>query len=400
MKNKVLIIPSWYPTSSNQVIGSFFKEQALLLEADCDFLVLYGQKQKVNIFKFMLNVIFGKCKYIEIDKPPEGVGFYFNQIRNHKALRPFWPIIDKINLRCMVRQYSKIFHRLTKGDWTPDLIHAHSVFDGGIVAKELSICLKRPYVITEHQPFLLSFFLNTSEIKQKLVFSAYEDAGEVLVVSEHMKRQILMNGVDCSPVVVGNFTNENIFRPLKIDQKDQMFKILTVTYDSYLKDNETLFKAISMLIDRNINNIKLTIIGSNSNSKCKLYQLCVQYGIKDYVAFIPYVKREDMPVYYNGCDLFVTTSISESFGVAQSEAMFCGKPVVATSNGGIDDIMMPSNGIKVPIQDYEGLASAILRVKNKEIVFDEQEIRNSVVAKYGREAFLKKMLDVYNKIMT
>jgi glycosyltransferase involved in cell wall biosynthesis len=104
-----------------------------------------------------------------------------------------------------------------------------------------------------------------------------------------------------------------------------------------------------------------------------------------------------MPGYYNKSDVFVSTSIAETFGVAQCEAMMCGVPVIATANGGIDDMISEKNGIKIPIQDYKALAKAILQIKNKEVQFKPDEIRNSVIGKFGKDAFKNKLLEVYSK---
>ena len=76
--------------------------------------------------------------------------------------------------------------------------------------------------------------------------------------------------------------------------------------------------------------------------------------------------------------------------------MMCGVPVIATANGGIDDMINEKNGIKIPIQDYKALAIAILQVKNKEVQFKPEEIRNSVIDKFGKNAFKNKLLQVYN----
>jgi glycosyltransferase involved in cell wall biosynthesis len=96
----------------------------------------------------------------------------------------------------------------------------------------------------------------------------------------------------------------------------------------------------------------------------------------------------------------VSTSIAETFGVAQCEAMMCGVPVIATANGGIDDFISNENGIKIPIQDYEALADAIMKIKNREIVFDKNVVRNSVLNKYGSDAFSKRLKNIYKNVST
>jgi glycosyltransferase involved in cell wall biosynthesis len=79
--------------------------------------------------------------------------------------------------------------------------------------------------------------------------------------------------------------------------------------------------------------------------------------------------------------------------------MFCGIPVVATDNGGINDFISEINGIKVSLQDAEAVANSILKIKNGEIKFDKVQIRNSVMQKFCTVAFKQRMLDVYKGLL-
>jgi glycosyltransferase involved in cell wall biosynthesis len=71
---------------------------------------------------------------------------------------------------------------------------------------------------------------------------------------------------------------------------------------------------------------------------------------------------QDMPGFWNRCDLAVATSnqFVESFGLAPLEAAACGRPVVATSNGGFVDVVKDGEtGRIVTPGDVDGLAAAI-----------------------------------------
>ena len=83
-------------------------------------------------------------------------------------------------------------------------------------------------------------------------------------------------------------------------------------------------------------------------------------GLEDRFLMPGWVDHVEMPVWMNACDLFVLPSISESFGVVQVEAMACGKPVVATINGGSEEIVTSADvGILVPPGDAGALADGI-----------------------------------------
>ena len=64
-----------------------------------------------------------------------------------------------------------------------------------------------------------------------------------------------------------------------------------------------------------------------------------------------------------GCDLFLFTSETESFGLAILEAMASGVPVVATAVGGVPEVMVDGEtGFLHPVGDIEGMAASAARI--------------------------------------
>jgi len=51
------------------------------------------------------------------------------------------------------------------------------------------------------------------------------------------------------------------------------------------------------------------------------------------------------------CDLLLSTSQSESLGIAMLEALACGIPVATTASEGPPDFICPANGVIVPADD-------------------------------------------------
>lgn len=74
-------------------------------------------------------------------------------------------------------------------------------------------------------------------------------------------------------------------------------------------------------------------------------------------------ERNDVPEILAISDIFVLPSIMEGFGIVLLEAMIFGKPVIATSVGGVPEIVIDGeSGILVPSANPEKLAEAISRV--------------------------------------
>ena len=73
--------------------------------------------------------------------------------------------------------------------------------------------------------------------------------------------------------------------------------------------------------------------------------------------------RQQLAAMYANCDVFVSASWHESFGLPPLEAMACGAPVVLTDSGGVRDYARSEeNCLMVPPRDPQALASAMLRV--------------------------------------
>ena len=104
-----------------------------------------------------------------------------------------------------------------------------------------------------------------------------------------------------------------------------------------------------------------------------------------------------MPKFYAETNVLVSTSIAETFGLTLREAMAVGRPVIATANGGIDDDIFDFNGVKVPIRDYKAVADALISIINGQRSYDAREIREYIVSKYGRKAYLTKMSNLIEK---
>ena len=79
--------------------------------------------------------------------------------------------------------------------------------------------------------------------------------------------------------------------------------------------------------------------------------------------------REDAPRLITAMDVFVMPSLFETFGNALVEAMALGKPVIATSVGGMPEILScPEFGVLVPPNDPGALAEAIGRLSASALV--------------------------------
>lgn len=75
-----------------------------------------------------------------------------------------------------------------------------------------------------------------------------------------------------------------------------------------------------------------------------------------------YIPNGDLPAVYNGASAFLYTSLRESFGIPQLEAMACGTPVVTSDTSAIPEIA-GEGAILVDPTSPEAIAGALLRLE-------------------------------------
>jgi len=102
---------------------------------------------------------------------------------------------------------------------------------------------------------------------------------------------------------------------------------------------------------------QLLIVGDGP-ARPMLEAMSRRLGIAPWVVFAGV--RRDIPQLLPLLDAFVLPSLYEGFGIAILEAMAAGKPVVATTVGGIPEFVVPGqSGFLVPPGDAHALARAI-----------------------------------------
>jgi glycosyltransferase involved in cell wall biosynthesis len=83
-------------------------------------------------------------------------------------------------------------------------------------------------------------------------------------------------------------------------------------------------------------------------------------GVADRLVFAGSVPRVDVPAWVRSADVVLAVPWYEPFGITPLEAMACGRPVVATAVGGLQDSVVDGvTGDLVPPRDPDALGQAL-----------------------------------------
>ncbi|XKE47243.1 glycosyltransferase [Halomonas organivorans] len=381
----ILILPSWYPSHSGDIRGSFFREQAIALaKTGCQVGVIHLGLSTLRRPKQALS-LYGEAQY-ELD---HGVHTYR---KTHVNFFPKMPVLRdwswKIAALDLYESYVKKYGK-------PDLIHVHSMLNAGLVALDIKKRYDIPYVVTEHST---AFARGLISYRQKsLVKKIAALANKRLAVSrpfaDFLRNQLGDSSGEWD--VLPNVTHESFFSNLEERKRDD-FVFLNVSMLNKKKRVDLLLEAFGAVF-RGDRKTVLHIVGDGPE-KANLERLAVDMGISDQVSFLGKLSRDDVAREMSSIDAFVLSSEYETFGVVVVEALAKGKPVVATRCGGPEDIVQEGDGVLVPKNNKAALAHALRHMRNNYNKYDNNLIKNNCRERFSEKAVANRLLKVYEGV--
>lgn len=161
-------------------------------------------------------------------------------------------------------------------------------------------------------------------------------------------------------------------------EMDSTPTILTVAAIEPRKGLDVLIKAVSLITIEPRPNVIINGPIRDQRYMQQLRNMVTNMGLARWVKFNQGVNYDDLPSLYQSATLFVLPTREDALGVVVLEALHCGLPVIATSVGGLPDMIINGiNGLLIKPDDPSELANAILLLlkdKNLRISF----ARNSV----------------------
>ncbi len=224
-----------------------------------------------------------------------------------------------------------------------DAIHAFRALPEGLVAWLVARLTLRPVVIYAHGEELTTWGKGG---KYKAMRFALRHADRIVANSGFTLQELLSMGVSKDRIVIINpGVDVERFRPglacddlkqaIGLDSGEKL--ILSVGRLSRRKGFDTVIQSLPELM-RNGLAVRYVLIGIGEDYDY-LLNLSRELGLADRVHLLGHVSSEDLPRWYNACDVFVMPNReingdTEGFGMVFVEAAACGKAALAGSAGG------------------------------------------------------------------
>jgi len=325
-----------------------------------------------------------------------------NLPENIKILTPTYYHLPLFHFRNRLGDnYFKAIERLIKKKNIKfDLIHAHFAWPSGYAGAKLKEKYNIPLIITAHGYDIYDLPFRNELLRKKVEY-ALNSADCVITVSNSNLKYINKLNIKTSVKIIPNGFRSDLFYPIPKDRARKKLNlsinkkiILNVGNLVEVKGHEYLILAIKEILKRR-KDVMCIIVGSGELKK-GLEKLVKKLNLQDHIKFVGAKPHEEIPLWMNACDVFVLPSSKESFGIVQIEAMACGKPIVATHNGGSEEIIKEKTGILVEPRNPKQLKEALNKALDKE--WNGQKIVE-YSKRFSWEEIVKKILDIYRETL-
>ena len=171
-----------------------------------------------------------------------------------------------------------------------------------------------------------------------------------------------------------------------------------------LKGHTFFLRAVSKVI-KLVPRTKVLIVGDappeRERYKQELESLVNRLGLSRYVEFLG--RRSDIPEILTRLDVLVlATTVPEGFGRVIVEAFAAGVPVVATSVGGVAEIIRDGeNGLLVPPEDPQAMSEAIVKViKDRKLAKEiSARARKDAEERFNLDRMITETVRVYEEAL-
>jgi glycosyltransferase involved in cell wall biosynthesis len=287
--------------------------------------------------------------------PDRGLGWLDRVLREKGFETEKFSLRRPIDLGCL-RGMVRLLRRTRV-----DLVHAHE-FTTAVYGAAAARIVGKPYVITMHGAQTV---LNAWRRRAALAW-AFKGSQATVGVSDdtstYMERTLKL-----PPGIVTTVRNGIPVRPgngeaVRTELGLRPGELLLVAVGNLVprKGHRVLLEALQPLAGPDVPPWRLAIAG-RGRQKEPLQQLAGELGIADRVHLLGH--RDDIPDLLAAADVFVMPSLWEGLPLAILEAMFAGKPVIASAISGIPEAIESGvQGLLVPGGDAPALTGALRQV--------------------------------------
>jgi len=210
-------------------------------------------------------------------------------------------------------------------------------------------------------------------------------------------RHFCRGSTPCQIEVIPNFVDTDRFAPRAGVSKNRAPQAVHVSNFRPVKRVPWLIEAFARATEGSP--AELVLVGDGPTRPESL-ETARKLGLGSRVRFLG--ERDALPELLSPADVFLLASSEESFGLSALEAMSCGVPVVATSVGGVPEVILDGKtGLLCEADDQARYAKRV-----RELLFDRERARTmgaaareDVLARFARDPIVARYESLYRRVL-
>ncbi len=261
-----------------------------------------------------------------------------------------------------------------------EVVHAHWVVPSGFLGTVVSRLLNIPLIVSLHGSDV--YLAETNSVARFAARSALKSADVITACSQDLRDRAAALGAEASKVIVVPYgVDAGFFAPCS-EKASQLRRQLAIGDEELVvfsvgrmvrkKGFEYLLQAAPQII-RSVGRPVRIVLGGDGDLRPELETLASKLGIDDRVIFTGMLTQGQVAACLSASDVVALPCVRDDWGNVDGlpnvllEALAAGRPVVATSAGGIGMVLRDrENGRLVPERSSEALASAIVDLLERE----------------------------------
>jgi glycosyltransferase involved in cell wall biosynthesis len=278
-----------------------------------------------------------------------------------------------------------------------DVVNTHSSKDSWLASIGSWLSLKKPaFVRTRHLAI---------GIKKSLTYTLLPH--RIVTVSEYVRQLFLARGLPADKVVtIPSGIDTEKFDPARCETSlrrelgiSASVPVVVMIAILRFDKGHYYFVHAAKEVLKMVPEVKFLIVGDGPQKE-NIMRYINELNINNNVLMLGL--RRDIPKVLSTADLYVIPSIQEGMGQSTMEAMAMGVPVIASSVGGLPELVVDNKtGLLVPPGDISALARAI-----EELLSDKEKAgrlsdvaRKSILRNYTIEKTVDRTLELYAEIL-
>lgn len=242
----------------------------------------------------------------------------------------------------------------------PDVVHAHDPHGVAMAALALSMStqLDKPPLVAARR---VDFHMKDNALSRW----KYRQVDCFVCASEAIRQMVIADGVPAARVVTVHegidLGHVEAAPPVDLHAElwlpHQAPVVGNVAALVPHKGQRYLIEAAAIVV-RKVPDARFVIVGEGE-LRPALERQIKEHHLEKHVFLAGF--RPDVLSVHKAFDIFVMSSVTEGLGTSLLDAMACGKPIVATTAGGIPEVVKDgTTGLLVPPRDHEAMAAALV----------------------------------------